>query len=129
MVVACLPVVLRETERQPELGVGVHQIRAGRHDPHDLEPAAVNSQRAANDRAAPKVACHSSYDMSATGGGLTIPVSRSSNRRPRAAFTPSVRSRCASTVAVRMRNGRSPETRLASPVRKAPRSTNDRLNA
>ena len=50
VIVARLTFVLGEPERQPDLGLDVHDVYARRHDTDDLTPAAVDVDADADDR-------------------------------------------------------------------------------
>ena len=52
MVVARPALVIREAERQPDLRVAVHEIRATRHDADDLKPSSIDVDAAADRSAA-----------------------------------------------------------------------------
>src|SRR5262249_15853914 len=54
MVVTRPPLVIREAERQPDLRMAVHQVRAARRDADDLQPAPVDSDGAADHWSRPK---------------------------------------------------------------------------
>ena len=55
-------------------------------------------------------------------------LSSARKRRPCTGSTPSTFNRCASTMAERTRNGRSPASRFDSLVRNAPTAAKERLN-
>ncbi len=50
MVVALPALTIREAERQPDLRVVVHEIRATRHDSDDLKPSSIDVEAVADDR-------------------------------------------------------------------------------